>query len=165
MQVDTGVGKTRIIIEELATFLREVNLNGPIIYAVPQHALSKEILKRFTDHGINARIFRGRTAIDPEKFDPTLLVKDQLLMCLRNDNALKLGMLSHAELTESCCVKGKIKCPRINECGYFGQQQDADEVQVWIVAADTLFHTHKVFGKPAGVLIDEGIWQKGWAQR
>jgi hypothetical protein len=161
MLIDTAVGKTEIVIEELALFLSQVTLNGPIIYTVPQHKLSEEILERFNKKGINARIFRGRTAIDPDKYDPTLLLKDQLLMCLRHAYALKLGMATHAELTETCCVKGKTKCPLLPKCGYFGQQQDAEEVQVWIVAADTLFHTHKVFGKPAAVFIDEGIWQKG----
>ena len=91
LQIDTAGGKTRIIIEELAKFLREVRLNRPIIYTVPQHSLSPEILKRFTDQGINARIFRGRSAIDPSNYDPRLPIEDQFKMCLRNDNARHAG--------------------------------------------------------------------------
>jgi hypothetical protein len=47
MLIDTAVGKTEIVIEELALFLQQVTLNGPIIYTVPQHKLGVEILKRF----------------------------------------------------------------------------------------------------------------------
>ena len=162
MQVDTGVGKTQIIIEELATFLREVKLNGPIVYAVPQHKLSKEIVERFRERGINARIFYGQTHIDPEKYDPSLLPEDQKLMCLRNDNALKLAMLTHADIYKTCCKQGSNnKCPLIDKCGYFAQQVDAETVEVWIVAADMLFFAQKVFKKTAAVIVDEGMWQKG----
>jgi len=47
MLVPTGVGKTRITIQELAAWIREVTIKGPIIYAVPQHKLSAEIENQF----------------------------------------------------------------------------------------------------------------------
>ena len=47
------------------------------------------------------------------------------------------------------------------QCGYQRQQLNAEDVQVWIVAGDMLFHAHEVFGEPAAVIIDEGIWRKG----
>ena len=71
MCLPTGIGKTRITIEELAAWLRIVKLIGPVIYTVPGHKLSSEIEKRFAKHGVNARIFRGRKQSDPERHDPS----------------------------------------------------------------------------------------------
>src|SRR5215471_8596074 len=62
--IDVGVGKTQITIEELAIWLRQKERDR-IVYAVPRHRLGEDILRQFTEHGINARIFRGREADDP----------------------------------------------------------------------------------------------------
>ena len=69
-------------------------------------------------------------------------------------------------LPTTCCYQSKKKKCRFfdsgpGQCGYMSQQEDAEAVQVWIVAGDMLFQTHEVFNKPAAVIIDEGIWRKG----
>jgi Bifunctional DNA primase/polymerase, N-terminal/Primase C terminal 2 (PriCT-2) len=150
----TGIGKTRITIEELAGWMREVEIGGPVVYAVPQHKLSAEIIKQFAAPNIDARIFRGRSAADPDSPGKT--------MCL-NLEAVAVAVKAHADITSSCCYKSKSKfCRFYTRCGYMRQQPEQDDrPDVWIVASDMLFHTQKVFGEPAAVIADESIWRKG----
>ncbi len=150
--IPTGVGKTQITIAQLAAWLLTVTIKGPIIYAVPRHKLGVKIEEQFAAHGINARIFRGREADDPENSDDK--------MCL-NLEAVELAKRARADIAKSCCRDGKKFCRFFDSCAYQRQQLDGEAVQVWIVAADMLFHTQKVFGKPAAVIIDEAFWQKG----
>jgi len=161
MRVTTAGGKTQITIEELAKWMRTVVLKGPIVYAVPHHKLSPEIVERFAEHGINARIFHGREHDDPEQFDPDKSKDAQIKMCL---DLVKVGMAMQvqADITKTCCKDGKKRCQFFDKpCGYWRQQIGGEEVQVWIVASDILFLTHKAFGEPAAVIIDEAFWQKG----
>jgi putative DNA primase/helicase len=150
MRVATGIGKTRIAIEEIAKWIHEVRV-GPIIYAVPRHKLGCEIEAEFISRGINARVFRGRGAIDPESPDKK--------MCL-NLPAVELAMKCHEDIPTTCCKSKKMKCRFFGECGY-QRQMSAERVDVWIVAGDMLFHTQDAFGEPAAVIIDEAIWKKG----
>ena len=158
--VDTGIGKTRITIETLARWLRGEGIGKTVIYTVPRHRLGERIDEQFAALGINARQFYGRNHIDPEKEDPDKPEDEQVLMCLRPE-AVELAMQCQADITKACCKNGKQVCPLKVRCGYYRQQDDAEGVQVWIVASDMLFHTQKVLGKPALVIIDEAIWQKG----
>ena len=150
MDVPTGVGKTQITIEELAKKIR-TGAEGPVIYAVPRHKLGHKIEQQFAAHGINAKIFRGRGAIDPENPDKQ--------MCL-NPTAVELAMKCHADITATCCKNKKMKCQFFEQCGY-QRQMPGTAPDIWIVAGDMLFHTQKVFGEPAAVIIDEAIWKKG----
>ena len=120
---------------------------------MPRHKLGVKIEEQFKAYGLNAKVFRGRTADDPEN--------PEQQMCL-NPTAVALASKAHADITKTCCVDGKKKCRFLDRCGYFRQMPEQDEkIDVFIVASDMLFHTQKVFGEPAAVIIDEGIWQKG----
>jgi putative DNA primase/helicase len=150
MRVATGIGKTQIAVQEIARWIHEVKV-GPIIYAVPRHKLGHEIEAQFAAYGVNARVFRGRRATDPENAERQ--------MCL-NPTAVELAMKCHADIPTTCCKSKKVKCRFFDECGY-QRQMPNEPVDVWIVAADMLFHTQDVFGEPAAVIIDEAIWRKG----
>jgi hypothetical protein len=151
MRVATGIGKTKIAIQEIAKWMGEVTV-GPIIYAVPRHKLGREIERQFADHGVNARVFRGRNATDPEY--------PEKKMCL-NPAAVELAMKCHEDIPTTCCKKSKkVKCRFFDECGY-QRQMRGERADVWIVAGDMLFHTQDVFGEPSAVIIDEAIWKKG----
>jgi len=151
-RVDTGVGKTQIAIEELSAWLK----NGPrepAIYATPRHNLNKPIEQQFIPYGINARIFRGRGADDP--------LHPGQAMCL-NLPAVRLAEKCHADVASSCCRRKKQRCPFFDRCGYQRQLRNRDDVQVWVVATDTLFHEQRALGKePPCVIIDESAWQQG----
>jgi Bifunctional DNA primase/polymerase, N-terminal/Primase C terminal 2 (PriCT-2) len=155
----TGIGKTRITINELAQWKRATGA-GPIVYAVPHHKLSPEIVKQFTAHGLNARLFYGRDFPDPARHDPNKSKDEQDRMCL-NPGAVKLAMLARADIAKTCCKDGKQQCLYFGTCGYTRQQKDPEQVEVWITASDMLFHAQKVFKQAAVVIVDEGFWKKG----
>ena len=152
--IDVSVGKTKITIEELARWLknRTAEPDGPFVYATPRHNLNERIEQQFAAHGINARIFRGREAEDPQHPGQA--------MCL-NLPAVRLAQSCHAEIGPTCCKLKKQRCWFFEQCGYQRQLRDRDGVQVWIVAIDMLFHTHKALGEPIAAIIDEALWQKG----
>jgi hypothetical protein len=149
--IDTGVGKTKIVIEELAIWLKQ-RPRAPVVYATPRHNLNQEIEKQFADYGINARIYRGRGADDP--------LHPGQAMCL-NLPAVRLAERCHAEVASTCCKRKKQRCPFFDQCGFQRQLRDRGDVQVWIVAIDTLFHEQKTLGEPIAVIVDEALWQKG----
>jgi hypothetical protein len=165
----TGLSKTQITIEEMAVWLRTVQLDGPIIYAVPHHKLSNKIVELFTKHGIVARVFFGREHDDPERAVAGKPADEQVKMCL-DLLAVNLAKKVHADINKTCCRDGKQVCrfhptSASNErrCGYQLQQLEPEAVQVWITASDMLFHAQRAFGKPAAVIIDEGFWRKEFA--
>lgn len=160
MRVTTGVGKTRIVIRKIAELLK-ITAAKTVIYAVDRHMLSEKIEEQFREHGIEARIFRGRSAVDPVHYDKDKPKEEQIRMCLRPE-AVALALRSRAAVLETCCKKGKRKCPLLPRCGYFRQMPEKGEkVDVWIVASDMLFHSQEALGKPDFVIIDEAIWMKG----
>src|SRR6516164_5714205 len=118
--IDVGVGKTKITIEELAPWLKQ-KARDPVVYATPRHNLNEDVLSQFTDHGINARIFRGREAEDPQRD----LLRPDKKMCL-NLAALELAKKCHAEIGPTCCKHKhkKLRCPFFDQCGYQRQLRD-----------------------------------------
>jgi hypothetical protein len=151
--IDVGTGKTQITIEELARWLMDKPRDEPVVYATPRHRLNEDIGEQFTDHGINARIFRGREADDPQRPGQS--------MCL-NLPAVRLAVRCHADVASTCCKRKKQRCPFFDQCGYQRQLRHRDDVQVWVLAIDTLFHTQKALGESsAAVIVDEALWQKG----
>jgi hypothetical protein len=150
-RVDTGVGKTSIVVQELVSWLRQ-EPREPVVYATPRHNLNEPVAKKFTDHGINARIYRGRGAEDP--------LHPGQPMCL-NLEAVHLAQRCHADVASSCCKHKKQQCQFFGSCGFQRQLRDRDGVEVWILAIDTLFHTQTALGEPSCVIVDESLWQKG----
>src|SRR5262249_22787999 len=152
--IDVGVGKTKITIEELARWLknRTTKPDESFVYATPRHNLNERIERQFADHGINARIYRGREADDPQRPGQAMCV---------NLPAVRLAQSCLAEIGPTCCRYKKQRCSSSEHCSYHRQLRDRDDVQVWIVAIDTLFHTQKALGEPIAAIIDEGLWQKG----
>jgi hypothetical protein len=144
-RIDTGVGKTKIAIEEIA----QSGKTG-IIYAVPTHKLGREIEQRFKEHGVSARVFRGRAADDPERIGEA--------MCL-NLRAVELALKLRADISETCCHSKGRWCQYYDRCGY-QRQKAGRSPYIWIVASDLLFHHQRAFGKPSLLIVDEALWQK-----
>src|SRR5262249_73648 len=152
--IDVGTGKTEITIEELARWLksRTTQPAGPFIYATPRHNLNESILRQFSAHNINSRIYRGREADDPQQPGQA--------MCL-DLPAVRLAQSCGAEIGATCCAHKRQRCRFFEQCGYQRQLHDREDVEVWIVATDTLFHVHKALGEPIAAIVDEELWQKG----
>ena len=139
------------MIEKIAKWLPEVTINGPVIYAVPRHKLGEKIERQFAEHGVKAKVFRGRGADDPE-------IPEQK-MC-QNLAAVELAQRCHENISETCCKRKTMKCRFYEQCGY-QRQMRGEYPDVWVVAADILFHTQEIFGTPCAVIIDEALWVKG----
>jgi hypothetical protein len=167
LRVDTGVGKTEAVISSFAALRASLpapptqltsDATGhgemttrPLIYTVDRHKLGAAIEARFAALGVRAKAFRGRGAEDPEAPGQA--------MC-RNPAAVALAVRTLADVDQTCCRKGKIRCALFDQCGY-QRQKRGEPPDVWVMAHDSLFHTQKAFGKPAAVIIDEAMWQKG----
>lgn len=144
MRVDTGVGKTRIVVGEIAK-----SGKSGIMYGVPTHKLGSDIERQFSDHGVVARVFRGRSADDPENVGSK--------MCL-NLAAVEIALKAQADVARTCCEYNGKYCHFFDQCGY--QRQKSPRPQVWIIATDMVFHKQAAFGKPRALIIDETFWQK-----
>ena len=151
-RIDVGVGKTKISVAELARWLKQKQRSGPVIYATPRHNLNERVERQFAEHGINARIYRGREADDPQRPGSA--------MC-HNLAAVELAKKCHVEIAPTCCKTKLNRCHFFGRCGYQRQLRNRDNVQVWIVAIDTLFHVQRALGEPVAVIVDEALWQKG----
>jgi hypothetical protein len=171
MKVVTGGGKTTIVIEEIARWLRTHPDMTPLIYAVPHHALGDEITQQFVDLGIDARHFRGYLAVDPNSernkrllaLDPDTPEHELDRMCA-TPKRVELAAETKSEIAPTTCKCGKNVCPFYEgkRCAYRAQEpEEGDEPQVWVVTGDLLFHTHTIFEQAKAVIIDESFWQKG----
>jgi hypothetical protein len=169
-QVSTGVGKTRLCAETIAAdriARRTAGEAGPLVarswlYLVPTHRLGDDIAEQFIGHGITARVFRGREAIDPT--DPEPDPEKKRRMCL-NLKQVRLALEAGAPVSTTCCryePKGgrEQRCKFYDACSY-QQQFRREKPDVWIAAHEILFHPQKAFGEIAGVIIDESFWQDG----
>jgi hypothetical protein len=161
MKVDTGLGKTTITAEEIAKSCHQTDASesggkkrrkqrrkNPVGYAVPTHRLGRDLEQQFLDHGVVARIFRGREADDP--------LNPGAKMCLALDK-VAIAIETKQPVERSCC-KNKDVCPFYDQCGY--QRQKAKGVEAWIFATDMIFHKQPAIGKLRALVIDEGFWQK-----
>jgi hypothetical protein len=144
LRVDTGVGKTRIVVGEIARSGKR-----GIMYGVPTHKLGSDVEQQFSDHGVVARVFRGRSADDPENVGSK--------MCL-NLAAIEMALKCQADVARTCCEYNGKYCHFFDQCGY--QRQKSPRPQVWIIAADMVFHKQAAFGTPRALIIDESFWQK-----
>ena len=155
LKVDTGLGKTTITAEEIAASRTWTDPNGkkhrrnPIGYAVPTHRLGSDLESQFLDHGVAARIFRGREADDP--------LNPGQKMCLALDK-VAIAIETKQAVEKSCCKNKKDVCPFYDQCGY--QRQKAKGVEAWIFASDMIFHKQPAIGKLRALVIDETYWQK-----
>ncbi|WP_342111624.1 hypothetical protein [Methylobacterium sp. SI9] len=157
--VTTGVGKTSAtakgIAEHILARRGTIQTPKPILYAVPTHRLGAEIERQFAEHGVEARVFRGRQAQDPDQPERT--------MC-HDLEAVEIALALGASAEKHCCrmktQEGQVlKCQHYHACGYQAQKEGRPDV--WIVAHQMLFHAQSAFGKVEMVIIDEGFWQSG----
>src|SRR6185295_2454855 len=66
IRVATGVGKTQITVRLVAEHIK-ANPGRRFALAVPRHKLGDTIVKLFEEHGVAARVIRGRSADDPNR--------------------------------------------------------------------------------------------------
>jgi hypothetical protein len=145
-RIDTGLGKTKIIVEEIA---KEVaSTNKCFVYTVPTLKLGEDIERQFRALGVRSKLFRGREADDPNHLGEP--------MCLDLPK-VKLAFAAKQDISDTCCKFKDSVCPFFDQCGY--QTQKIEGVRVWVVAADILFHEQPALGEPHALIIDETFWE------
>jgi putative DNA primase/helicase len=159
IRISTGVGKTRRVAALIARDRlkrRAAGETGPMtarswLYLVPTHRLGEDIAQQFRDHGLSAKVYRGRTADDPNNPPKKMCLEPELV-----EVAQQCGL----SISESCCKQGKIECRSFVLCG-FQAQLSGTAPDIWITAHQMLFHQQKEFGEVAGIVIDEAFYANG----
>lgn len=156
-----GVGKTRAALEKAVGLVGEAIRMGTCgVIAVPRHALGDEQAANFehlgAEKGLNAHVFRGLAAEDPENPGEK--------MCRRSVEAQKLG--SSGGRADSLCSRGRGKnverCPFFDVCGT--QRQRQTKADLHIVPHALMFLEKPSFiPQPSWVIVDEDITQASLA--
>lgn len=160
LPVDVGLGKTSQVRDQVIAALRSGCLGrGRVVFAVPRHDLGEEQVEAFKAAGINAVLWKGRSAPDPTPEN-----SDQR-MC-RDLGAQADALTAQLAVEQTACAVSRdgkdYKCPHFEVCGYQRQKRRAVYAQVIICAHDSLFHAMpQVIGRPTLLVIDEGFWQAG----
>jgi hypothetical protein len=161
-RVSTGVGKTQRAAARLARHIRECGSMAGLswLYLVPRHELGEHIAEQFREHGLSARVYRGRRADDPNILGNMERPKaERTKMCLDLESVRRAETCGK-DITKACCKYKKQCCEFYEECGY-QEQLRGEQPDVWIAAHNMLHHPQKAFGKIAGIIIDESFWQGG----
>jgi putative DNA primase/helicase len=152
LKVGLGIGKTR---EGISAAIRwHKQGRGPIVYAVPTHHLSGEVLSRIKEQAkgeITVEVWRGREAQDPES--------DGDQMCLDLD-AVRAVQSVGGNAQELVCAKDGRKCALFDICGF--QRQRQKKADMWVVSHASLFSEKpEAIQAPSLLIIDEAFWQQG----
>jgi putative DNA primase/helicase len=156
LKVGFGLGKTREALRKAVQIAAE---DEPVVYAVPTHELSGELLQRAEkearDQKVDVRIevWRGRERDDP----------DGGTMC-RDIDAVRDVQGVGGDPQALVCrreINGTVQeCPHFKTCGY--QKQRRKSADIWLVAHHALFSRKPAaISPPALIIIDEGFWSAG----
>lgn len=160
LPVDVGLGKTSQVRDQVIADIKSDRIrSGKVVFAVPRHDLGEEQVEAFKAAGINAVLWKGRSAPDPTPENP-----DQR-MC-RDLGAQADALTAQLAVEQTACAVNRdgkdYKCQYFEVCGYQRQKRRAVYAQVIICAHDSLFHAMpQVIGRPSLLVIDEGFWQAG----
>src|SRR6516225_2444544 len=164
LKITTGGGKSEQMRQGAARFVLEQKRRGHqlyrVIFPVPTHRLAEEasnkMLALFGANGISTAIYQSREAKDLKTGEP---------LC-RNLEAVKAALSVGLDVQQTCCKKGKIKCPFFDDCAFQRQRELAKRADVVFAAHELMFVTLNRFGKDSFglVIIDEGFSLKGILQ-
>ena len=159
LRISTGTGKTRAAVEAVAEDIERRRSEGDksaTLYLVPTLALADEIAELFRQHGVDAQVFRGRAADDPDA--------PGVKMC-HDLEAVNLALKLGATVSKACCklkdpTVGKLLfCPFYDACSY--QRQLTEEPDVWVASHEMLFTAPSGMGEIGSLVVDEGFAQGG----
>jgi hypothetical protein len=160
INAETGLGKTEELIIAIKIWLahmRAAGLPHRVLYFMPGHKLSTELLKRFTDHGISAAVYKGRLAKDKKT--------DEYTECLEPK---KVGFVNDLQIDAGtyACGRGdkpEQVCQSHGLCPFQRRVIDCKNADVVILASTLLFHDPDKLniGKFGLAVIDESWWQTG----
>ncbi len=147
VRLETGLGKTRVAIVQVAEAVRA---GLRVVYAVPTHALGRDIVSRFADVGVVARVYHGFEREDPEASDGRLMCMDGAAY----KDARSAGGRPHETVCNHSSGGKTLQCRFYGRCGMIRQRSATPDV--WIVPHSLLFWTKPSFiDKPDCLVIDE----------
>ncbi|SFM91927.1 DNA-primase RepB domain-containing protein [Methylobacterium pseudosasicola] len=147
-RIEPGIGKTALA---LAGAAEAAEAGLVTIYAAPNHPLLTELAARAAALGVEARIYRGYDAEDPDA--------PGLKMCL-DPQAAQDARDAGATVATAVC-KRKIdgleyRCAFIDRCGM--ERQRSATAALWLVPHSLLGHQKPSFiPDPDAIVIDEGV--------
>ena len=146
--VGVGIGKTNTARKELVAPLTAGGL--PVVVAVPRHKLGDEFVRDLVQDGGTGRVYRGRTADDPDAPGEK--------MCREHERTTAIfNALGDIERNACGSRDGAHRCEFFDVCGYRRQMQAAP--QTWVVPHQLLFHPRpKFIPAPAALVIDESFY-------
>jgi hypothetical protein len=131
-----GTGKTRLWIEMVA--IPAIKMGHHVIISASRLELADEIAKIFADKGdkgIDAAVYRGRKATDPQ-------ASPKARMCPESER-VELIDLALAPIDQKACKTKDHECQFYQTCGY--QRQKKLKPKVWIVTHQLLFYERPDF--------------------
>jgi putative DNA primase/helicase len=156
LPVGVGIGKTAAAREMVADLLTEFP-SRRVVFSVPLHDLANEQAAVFDRLGIDAMVWRGRTAPDPE-IDGATMCRD--LDAVRD--AIAIGVEIETSVCRKKTKKGEELCAFYGTCGYQRQKELAADAEVIVVTHATLFHERpKRISEVGLIVLDEGFWKDG----
>ena len=161
LAVGVGLGKTRsareLLVEHVA-IARAERRRHRVLYLVPHHKLSNEILADMRQDGLDAAVWRGRDAVDPD-------AGGDARMC-RNLERVADAVSVSADVELTVCGKpgDPFACPFRGTCAYQAQKGVVQQADVVIASNTLLFRTapKATLDDDTGlVIVDEGWWDQG----
>jgi putative DNA primase/helicase len=121
------------------------------VSSTPRLELADEIAKIFVDMGIDAEVYRGRDATDPQASPRTK-------MCREGDR-VKAIESALAPIDQKACKSKGHECQFYQTCGY--QRQQKLKPKVWIITHPLLFYERPDFiPRPLQISMDEAFWSQ-----
>jgi putative DNA primase/helicase len=147
LRAGAGYGKTRLWRECIAAPLL-ADPQRTAVLAVPRHKLGDEVVSDLARQGIEARVYRGREAADPDT--------PRRKMCREYDRTTEITA-ALGTVGRLACKSGTDQCEHYDICGY--QKQTLQEPRVWVVPHQLLFLQRPDFiSAPDALGIDESFW-------
>ncbi len=163
-RIDVGVGKSTVargVAAELLALMRQRNDNRTVAMAVPTHRLGDEQaiafneLPRSRQAGLDAAVWRGREAIDPQA--PSEKMCRNLPVV---HDAMAAGLSVQAAVCRRVINGITFECPFFDQCGY--QRQARRKADLWMVPHELIFHEKPdAIGDLAEIVVDESAWADG----
>jgi len=154
LKVGIGLGKTREALASAVQWVAEGR--GPVVYAVPTHHLSAELLARTEKEiahqkaDITVAVWRGREAEGPATGET---------MC-QDIETVKAVQAVGGNPQDLVCEKNGRQCPYFSSCPY--QAQRRQRADIWLVAHHALFtQKPEAIPEPSLLVIDESFWRAG----
>jgi hypothetical protein len=139
IEAQVGLGKTRAYVDCLPMLLSALRRGHCVLIVVSNHKLSRELVQRIRETGVEAEVYLGPGQTDPDQDEKTMCwIPDELSAFQSSGDAGKL-----------CSI-----CPHSSDCGF--QKQRKKTAVVWIAAHQIMFRArHKPIPPVDYLIVDE----------